>query len=391
MIGVLADDLTGAAELGGIAWRHGLSAEVLVEGSASGETGVTCLDTDSRSCPLDEAARRAAGAASSLGAAKASWLYKKVDSVLRGPITAELGAVMQRLGVSRALLVPANPGLGRTIEGGRYFIWGKPLDETDFRHDPEFPRLTSSARDLLGESGPFPIHIHTVSDTLPTTGIIVGEVQSEDDLSGWAGRWNNSMLAAGGAEFFGALLTAAGCQATAPNPASDAMETGERQLFVCGSASEACERFVGEACRNGAPVVRLSREWPEGTDVTEQARERLVERVSAALGTNSRVVLELGLSPGSARASARRLTEELTGLAALVAHHGATRHVFAEGGATAASLIRRLGWKRLEVVRELAPGVVTLALAGRQGCLLTIKPGSYSWPEEVRCPKIYGT
>ena len=38
--------------------------------------------------------------------------------------------------------------------------------------------------------------------------------------------------------------------------------------------------------------------------------------------------------------------------------------VFAEGGATAAELVRRMGWPRLTVLRELAPGVATLAVEG---------------------------
>jgi uncharacterized protein YgbK (DUF1537 family) len=391
MIGVIADDLTGAAELGGIGWRFGLTAEVLIEGTASGETDLGSLDTDSRSCSPDEAACRAAGAASLLGAAGAGWLYKKVDSVLRGPITAELGAVMERLDVPRTLLVPANPGLGRTIQGGRYFIRGKPIDETDFRHDPEFPRLTSLVRDLLDGSGSLPIHICTVNDTFPATGIIVGEVQSTDDLSAWAGRWNNSMLAAGGAEFFGALLRAAGEKTNGFASAGNAVDASERQMFVCGSASEACGRFVEEASRAGAVVFSLAKEFPEDTVASDSSRKGFTERVSVALRSNARVVLQLGLPPGSARTSAQRLTEELTALAAQVVRRDATRHVYAEGGATAASLIRRLGWKVLKVVRELAPGVVTLSGAGGQGCLLTIKPGSYSWPEAVRQPTLYGT
>ena len=32
MIGVIADDLTGAAELGAVGLRHGLSAEVVLSG-----------------------------------------------------------------------------------------------------------------------------------------------------------------------------------------------------------------------------------------------------------------------------------------------------------------------------------------------------------------------
>jgi uncharacterized protein YgbK (DUF1537 family) len=56
--------------------------------------------------------------------------------------------------------------------------------------------------------------------------------------------------------------------------------------------------------------------------------------------------------------------------------------VFAEGGATAAELVRRMGWSRLTVLRELAPGVATLAVETGESIQLTIKPGSYAWPEQ---------
>ena len=58
-------------------------------------------------------------------------------------------------------------------------------------------------------------------------------------------------------------------------------------------------------------------------------------------------------------------------------------HVFAEGGATAVGLTRDMGWHRLAVKSELAPGVVTLSVIGGDSPLLTIKPGSYVWPEGV--------
>ena len=63
MIGVIADDLTGAAEIGAVGLRHGLRAEVVVTGAPSGHADLVCLDTDSRSCPPAEAAQRAANAA----------------------------------------------------------------------------------------------------------------------------------------------------------------------------------------------------------------------------------------------------------------------------------------------------------------------------------------
>jgi uncharacterized protein YgbK (DUF1537 family) len=57
-------------------------------------------------------------------------------------------------------------------------------------------------------------------------------------------------------------------------------------------------------------------------------------------------------------------------------------HLLVEGGATAAALIQRFGWDRLHVLGELAPGVVSVQPGGRDSFILTMKPGSYMWPEE---------
>ncbi|HLP77694.1 MAG TPA: hypothetical protein VK327_12340, partial [Candidatus Paceibacterota bacterium] len=58
--------------------------------------------------------------------------------------------------------------------------------------------------------------------------------------------------------------------------------------------------------------------------------------------------------------------------------------VYAEGGATAVALMRRMNWHQLKVSQELAPGVATLAVKGKRSTLLTIKPGSYVWPAAVQ-------
>ncbi len=56
--------------------------------------------------------------------------------------------------------------------------------------------------------------------------------------------------------------------------------------------------------------------------------------------------------------------------------------VFAEGGATAVALAQQMGWGRLRVIAELAPGVVAMSV-GTTGISLVVKPGSYEWPESV--------
>ena len=49
-----------------------------------------------------------------------------------------------------------------------------------------------------------------------------------------------------------------------------------------------------------------------------------------------------------------------------------------------AALLRRMDWKRLGVVHELFPGVATLVTGRAKLTWLTIKPGTYLWPVELR-------
>ena len=182
MIGVIADDLTGAAELGGVGLRHGLRAEVVVKGQPSRQANLICVDTDSRSCGPREAGRRAALAARMLRTGGARWIYLKVDSVLRGQVVAALEAVMPQLGLKQALLVPANPALGRTISGGQYFIYGRPIHQTEFAREPEQPRLSARVLDLLPPSDHCTVQVGKVDDSLPSAGIVVGEAGSPADV-----------------------------------------------------------------------------------------------------------------------------------------------------------------------------------------------------------------
>jgi len=394
MIGVIADDLTGAAELSGAGFRHGLRSEVVTEPKAISEADLVCVDTDSRSCPPTEAGRRAATAASTLTALRAEWIYKKVDSVLRGRIVAELEAMMNQLRLPRALLVPANPSLGRVVRDEQYFVTGRPIHETDFRLDPEYPRLSSSVLELLGPSASHPVQVRTVHDSLPAAGIVVGEAQTVQDLRQWASRRDGATLMAGAAEFFGALLEAAGHRAIStpalptvpvlPKAQRSPSAAAEPELFVCGSRSEACRSFVAESRRHGVAVFGLPVEVAGGGKFSAQLRQSLAEKIAEAGRTSPRLVLEIGLPSVKEPRAARQLTEHLAELAREVLLRLPRAQVYAEGGATGASLLRCMNWNRLRVVREIAPGVVTFQIPGDWQCLLTLKPGSYVWPANVK-------
>jgi uncharacterized protein YgbK (DUF1537 family) len=376
MIGVIADDLTGAAEIGAVGLRHGLRAEVILAGAPGGDADLICVDTDSRSCDAREAGQRASNAARMLKNCGAEWIYKKTDSVLRGNVTPEIEAIVKQLGVSGALLVPANPSLGRTVVNGRYFVRGQLIHQTEFARDPKHPRLSPNVLELLDPSSVLPISVGKSGGPLPDRGIVIGEVASAEDVLGWATRRNERWLMAGGAEFFGALLK----PAAPPPPIS--LAPG-KELFVCGSASEAARMFVASQAQLGVPVFALPVKLAAvGTlDATEVSA--LVARVVAALQVESRVILHVGLPRVSDLSRAEMLATHLVRVAEAVLRNANVGRVFAEGGATAVALARVMGWHRLAVKSELAPGVVTLSVIGGAAELLSIKPGSYAWPAAI--------
>lgn len=384
MIGVIADDLTGAAELGAVGLRYGLRAEIIVEGQAGGEANLVCVDTDSRSYGPQEAGRRAALAARMLRDCGARWVYKKVDSVLRGQVVAELEAVMPQLGLKRALLVPANPALGRTISGGEYFIHGRPIHETEFARDAEHPRLSPRVLDLLHAADQRAVRVNKVGDSLPAEGIVVGEAGSSADLQRWAAAWSSSQLPAGGAEFFGALLAKAGYKSLAAHAKRAPAPGVGPHLFVCGTLSASAREFVRAARRRGTPVYSLPRELARGGRLTRVAAEAIWREAVAALDLNPGVILRIGLPQVRDPRVAKLLTTYLVRIAEAVLRRSRVGQVYVEGGATAIQLVRCMSWGRLAVLREAAPGVATLGVGGAPALCLTMKPGSYVWPDQIR-------
>jgi uncharacterized protein YgbK (DUF1537 family) len=84
------------------------------------------MSTDTRERDADEAYRRTREAFRNLRAQGYAPFYKKLDSVLRGNVGAELAAALAEGEHPFALVAPAFPAMGRTLRGGRLFVHGEP-------------------------------------------------------------------------------------------------------------------------------------------------------------------------------------------------------------------------------------------------------------------------
>jgi uncharacterized protein YgbK (DUF1537 family) len=211
--------------------------------------------------------------------------------------------------------------------------------------------------------------------------IIIGDAETSADVHLWTASCDARMLPAGGSEFFNALLEM-------ENPVHEnGHETWPKsaagsELFVVGTSTEAARKFVVKARQRKIPVLSLPQELAWGAEFSPVAVEAVAQRVIGALGVHPRVILNVGLPAVRDVEVAQRLSKDVVRVAERVLRQLPVARIFAEGGATAAELVRCMDWARLEVVRELAPGVATLAVNAERSILLTIKPGSYAWPEK---------
>ena len=111
---VIADDITGAAEIAGIAFSKGHQVSLVCgseeSGCATATYGTIVIATDTRSTSEGEAIAETRRIASPYrGEVGRELLFKKTDSALRGHVVAELTALMQATGYERAVYLPANP------------------------------------------------------------------------------------------------------------------------------------------------------------------------------------------------------------------------------------------------------------------------------------------
>src|SRR5216117_1385173 len=116
---IIADDLTGACDTGGLFAGQGPVGVFVAPELPGPEVDASALDIETRALSAAEAAQ----AMRRLTAATRARLvdhsvFKKIDSTFRGPIAAELDALVEGVDARAILVCPAFPAQGRTVVHG---------------------------------------------------------------------------------------------------------------------------------------------------------------------------------------------------------------------------------------------------------------------------------
>ncbi|MDQ4044494.1 MAG: four-carbon acid sugar kinase family protein, partial [Chloroflexota bacterium] len=278
LLAIIADDLTGAGDAGCAFASAGFHTVILFDDEHDEDADVIVRSTDSRGLDATQAAevnRRSVRALRHPSSGQPPrWVYKKLDSALRGHPCEELLTVMRELGERRALVAPALPAQGRTTVGSRQLVDGIPLDRTPFG-------APASGSDLISMFGcdrqvtVRPITLATVrrgAEAIARAveeledGILVADAETDPDLRviAHAALDSGTRVMAGSAGLARQLAPNLPAPASArPGPVPDCRSGSI--LVVAGSRHPSAAAQVAVLAEASVPLVRPPQELLNGT------------------------------------------------------------------------------------------------------------------------------
>ena len=355
-ITLIADDLTGACDAGAHFSGRGRVGVFVDAARVDATREVAVVDTESRALSPSEAGARVRAAARDLRTRiRTGFVFKKIDSTLRGPVTAEIEALLEVSGRPTALVCSSFPAHGRTVIGGVLCVDARPAHTSAIGRDPAYPGDTSVVTDILRRGAARPVRHLPLAEVRGGSaalraalrraagGIIAADAETEADLDALAAAAIASphvILAgsAGLAEFAARHLGHAGSVAPMPK--------GRAWLIVAGSLH---------------PVARAQIRALEGAGIAGVAVDGLLEPDTRALATElgeGRPVFLTTADGEAATAEARRgMAAALAATAARLLEKTRPELLAVSGGDTAHALMSALGADRIELTGAPASGL----------------------------------
>ncbi|MCI9866932.1 four-carbon acid sugar kinase family protein [Rhizobium skierniewicense] len=355
LVGIIADDLTSATDGAGAFLLKGYVPLIKALDAAEDTAPVISIDTNSRALSASEASRVTGEAAASL--ANAHFLFKTIDSTLRGHICQEIAAAFRASGRSRLVIAPAFAEAGRLTIGGIQAVHGIPVSESSYGRDPVHPARSSNIADLVDPSLGKAVVVASDSEPPSNETILILDADSQSALNRQVARIPDpqSVLWVGSP---GMAIALSSLVPPVPTQHPAAGEASSRVLIVAGSANAVTHQQCDVLQEHGVPVVTQLADAP----------------------VDARVVCLR--APSLLQASAEAVVSDLAAQASSAVARRDFDVVIATGGETMAAILDRLEINRFFLSRELEPGFPVGKTRLRDGAPLSIamKAGGFGSP-----------
>lgn len=410
LLGVIADDLTGATDVALMLAREGMRVVQTVGVPASAEAlpeaDAVVVSMKSRTNPAAEAVEWSLAACDALlGAGARQILFKycsTFDSTDAGNIGPVAEALMRRLGVRWTVACPAFPANGRSVYQGHLFVGAQLLSDSPMKDHPLTPMRDSNLVRVLQRQTSVKVGLVSVStieggaaatrkafESLAADApcIAIGDAISDAHLRVLGEAFAGEKLLTGGSGIALGLpdnFRRAGLLEPKGAPRPFHAPAGKTAVLA-GSCSAATRGQVADAVSKGIETFALDplaiadgRLTPD--HVLDWAAPRLGARPVLVYSTAEPEAVKAAqdkLGRDAAGALVERLLAEVAqGFAAA----GVTRLVVA-GGETSGAVVGALGVSMLEIGPEIDPGVPWTLAADGASMALALKSGNFGAPD----------
>ena len=402
ILGVIADDSTGATDVASMLVRSGMRTVqcIGVPDGPPPQADAVVVALKTRTCPAPQAVHQSLQALRWLQQAGARQFYFKYcstfDSTPEGNIGPVAEALQQALGTDFAIACPAFPENGRTVYRGHLFVGDALLSDSGMRDHPLTPMTDANLVRVLQAQVRAPVGLAPEAvvrqgsdalrrhlEALRTTGHGFAVVDAID----------NQALHTMAAACDGMPLITAGSGVAMGLPEvyvrrgwlrPDAMAAqlpavGGRQVVLSGSCSQATRAQVAHWMAQGRQAFRIDPLLlAGGQDVVAQALSQWQTRADEPM------LFYATAEPDAVKAAQQQLGVQGAGdlvekafssLAQALAQQGVRRFVVA-GGETSGSVVQALEVDRLRIGPVIDPGV-PWTQAGNRELLLALKSGNF--------------
>jgi len=378
MIAVIADDFTGAAEIGGVGLKYGQKVVIGNPEDISEDTDLLIVAANTRSLNKKEASFEIETITKKILKKKPEYVFKKQDSVLRGNIVAEIIAQLNVTGKKRAIMIAGNPPFNRVIQNGIYYINGTPLAETSFVKDPDFPVMSSVVTDIIS-SDKIQVYSQAVDAPMPDTGIIIGDVRDKKEMEQWAEKIDEASVIAGGAGFFDVIMSK---QFNAVEPdKNNRFVLGDTTLFVFGSKYPKKELISAGFIPDNSFKLNMPDEIYENHNFNRELLVSWAEKISKSLKEEGKAIITVEQDYSREKNLSERIRKNISEVVKLVTEKVKLTDLILEGGATTCEVLKAIGISKLYPNRFINSGIIQMKTPEYTGMTITTKPGSYPWPE----------
>lgn len=366
---IMADDFTGALDTGVQFSNYGVKTVVTSDlefefGETTDQLEVLVFNTETRYLNKSEAYEVIKKIALKAKEENIPYIFKKVDSALRGNVASELRALSDVLEDVSIPFIPAYPEQNRFSREGILLIDSIPVSESVFGQDPYEPVTESHIPSLLLKEADLKTYITKKYEIPPKEErILLIETHSDEEMLSLG----NELL------MNDALNITVGCAGFAKALAKIIFKNRDTTpndiklplLIVCGSVNPVTKKQIVFAEVNGFERISLAIEqlWDKQYWDTVKGQENIhqylkIEQPFMFETFGNVSIDQVYQLPDQGNELRFRIGQSLGYLVKNLLSNGIKRTILFTGGDTLYQSMRVLGVTEIKPLKELFPGIV---------------------------------